>query len=159
MAQFIGGTDLQQKINIRLVLPGDTLELCAMNLEFNGCKRTAAEVAACLASGEELVAVALVLGQAAGFACAQRYRSFCYSACQGEITELYVCPAFRRRGIAQSLIAHLEDRLRQAGVEEMKILTNEKNDGALRLYEKCGYRRKSETVLQKDLPKHGPVNI
>ncbi|WP_244535747.1 GNAT family N-acetyltransferase [Lentibacillus halodurans] len=43
-----------------------------------------------------------------GFACAQSYRSFCYSSAQGEMTELYVEEKARRLGFASSLIALLE---------------------------------------------------
>jgi GNAT superfamily N-acetyltransferase len=52
----------------------------------------------------ELVAVAVNNDKIVGFACAQRFDSFCYNEPQAEITELYVEEAARKKGVATLLI-------------------------------------------------------
>ena len=149
---------MNKNTSIRLALPGDAINLSEMNREFNGCMRPIAAIAASLAVGGELVAIALADGSAAGFACAQHSHSFCYEPGQGEVTELYVRPAFRRRGIAADLLAFLEKELQKQGVNDIKILTGAENSNAIRVYERMGYRKKNETVLQKGL-QHGAVDL
>ncbi|MGI6566489.1 MAG: GNAT family N-acetyltransferase [Limnochordia bacterium] len=55
--------------------------------------------------------MARVNGSAAGFACAQLCSSFCYDWPFGEITEMYVRKAYRRRVVGSALLAFLEGQL------------------------------------------------
>ncbi len=55
---------------------------------------------------------------------------------EGEITDLAVFPAFRRRGIGEALLAALA---RTDGLERLLLDVRESNLPARRLYEKCGF--------------------
>ncbi len=57
----------------------------------------------------------------------------------GRISDLWVEPASRGRGIARALIAAAEGRLRTAGLKRVEITAVAGNAGALRLYRALGY--------------------
>jgi len=54
---------------------------------------------------------------------------------------LMVAPAHRRRGIGQALIAVVERAAWDAGERELVLETHADWHDALRLYERCGYRK------------------
>ncbi len=58
---------------------------------------------------------------------------------KGWINRLAVDPAYRRRGIAQSLIAEVERRLRGRGREIIAVLVEDWNEPSLELFQRCGY--------------------
>jgi ribosomal protein S18 acetylase RimI-like enzyme len=57
----------------------------------------------------------------------------------GKISDLWVEPAYRGRGIARALIRMAEARLRAAGVRRAEISAIPANADALRLYRSLGY--------------------
>jgi GNAT superfamily N-acetyltransferase len=59
---------------------------------------------------------------------------------QAEIKRVYVEPAFRRRGIAQLVVAALEDGAAAAGYAEIVLNSGREQPEALALYEDLGYR-------------------
>lgn len=137
---------------VRLATSSDADILSRLNVEFNdGIQRTATEVIESLNTGNELVAVVVISGEVVGFACAQCFQSFCYSAAYGEITEMYVRESARRKGGAVALIGFLEDQLRLRGVSSVKILTGRTNKPAIAAYGRCGYIQGEEVYLEKKL--------
>jgi ribosomal protein S18 acetylase RimI-like enzyme len=58
----------------------------------------------------------------------------------GEVESLSVAPAHRGAGIGSALLEALEAALREQGVEDLIIGALPGNDGAVRLYERRGYR-------------------
>lgn len=139
-------------IQVRLATSNDAGDLARLNFEFNGGeRRQAADIARNLNRNKELVVVAVTQNEIVGFGCAQSYQSFCYPAANGEITEMYVTEAARRKGAAAALIAFLEQALKERGVDNVKILTGSLNNPAIRTYETSGYVKCSETVLMKHL--------
>ena len=143
-------------IEVRIADSRDADELAAMNYEFNGVEVSDQHVISELANGRELVAIAVVNGSAAGFACGQVWSSFCYDWLFGEITEMYVRPAYRNRGVGAALLTFLEKRLKEQGVMSIKILTSQANERALKLYTSLGYEHKDDTaVLTKELDSNG----
>jgi ribosomal protein S18 acetylase RimI-like enzyme len=87
-------------------------------------------------------------------ACAQYYKSFCYTELCGEITEVYVREHARRKGLATGMISFLEKELIAKGVGDLKILANVNNEAAVSAYEKCGYARDTVVMLDKQLSRH-----
>lgn len=75
---------------------------------------------------------ALLDGQMAGFIAAERKPG----EQAGWIATVAVLPEYRRRGIAQSLIAQCEANL---GAPEMRLCVRVSNQGAIELYKKLGY--------------------
>ena len=57
-----------------------------------------------------------------------------------EIKRVYVEPAFRRRGLAQELVAELERSAAAAGHREVVLNTGDRQPEALALYSGVGYR-------------------
>jgi len=55
---------------------------------------------------------------------------------------LHVSRNFRRRGLAQRLLRAAEAQARWFGVDEMLLMVDQKNEAALKLYQKVGYRPK-----------------
>ncbi|MCX8152989.1 MAG: ribosomal protein S18-alanine N-acetyltransferase [Candidatus Bathyarchaeota archaeon] len=59
----------------------------------------------------------------------------------GHILTVNVAPAYRRRGIAQQLLAEIESMFRDKGVKECRLEVREDNIAGLNLYQKLGYRK------------------
>jgi len=69
---------------------------------------------------------------------------FCIAQIEGQIgyvVTLDVAPAWRRRGLARSLMAALESRVRENGAVSMALHVYVGNESAMRFYEKIGYGR------------------
>ncbi|NUU60709.1 GNAT family N-acetyltransferase [Paenibacillus agri] len=138
--------------NVRLATIQDAESLSSLNQEFNGGdKRSVSEIMKSLNSNNELVAVATIMDEVVGFACAQSMKSFCYNEAHGEITEMYVQESARRNGVATSLISFLEKQLLTRGVKTVKILTGRDNNPAIQTYELSGYIKDDEVMLKKKL--------
>ena len=56
-----------------------------------------------------------------------------------EVKRVYVVPAFRRLGLAQLLVAELEDSARAAGYRSVVLNSGDRQPEALALYEALGY--------------------
>ncbi|MBM7805515.1 GNAT superfamily N-acetyltransferase [Geodermatophilus bullaregiensis] len=56
-----------------------------------------------------------------------------------EVKRVYVEPAFRRRGLAQVLVAALEDSARRAGYRSVVLNSGDRQPEAIALYEGLGY--------------------
>ncbi|MET3847023.1 GNAT family N-acetyltransferase [Paenibacillus sp. OAE614] len=139
-------------IRVRLASVSDAEELSRLNQAFNGGdKRPPHQIMESLKINNELIAVAEMWSRVVGFGCAQSFHSFCYEEPQGEITELYVEEAARRRGIAGAIISCLEENLRKRGVKSVKVLTGKRNDAAIKTYEHCNYIKDDELMLTKTI--------
>ena len=57
-----------------------------------------------------------------------------------ELKRMYVQPASRRLGIAQQLLAELEQWTREKGYAKTRLQTAIKQPEAIALYRKCGYQ-------------------
>ncbi|HBU81628.1 MAG TPA: N-acetyltransferase [Paenibacillus sp.] len=141
----------EEKMDIRWANANDAEDLLKLNDAFNGVGTSVDEVKDSLALSDELIALAVINDQAVGFACAQYFKSFCYRGFLGEITEMYITEVARRRGLATLLISFIEDELRARGVTNMKILTGQRNEMAIKTYEKSNYEKTEEVLLQKKL--------
>jgi len=68
----------------------------------------------------------------------------------GRITDVYVEPSARRRGVAARLIAAAEDHFRAAGLRRVLLAVIAGNAGARAAYRRLGYRSYEE-ILEKPL--------
>ena len=140
---------------IRLADAGDAAQLLALNDEFNGAgNATLEDVSRSLRENrQEIVVVAEEAGELVGFVCAQRKRSFCYAEETAEITEVFVKPAFRRRGFARDMIAFAERHCAaNFPVRTFELLTGAQNRDAQSLYRGLGYVGDREKHFRKRLP-------
>src|SRR5688500_10766436 len=126
---------------IRLAIPADAGELARLNAAFNGTSDSAALIAARLVACAEIetALVAELNGQIGGFACVRVVPCVLYAEPYAELTELYVDPAFRRRGLGRALIAHAEQLARARGAIDLLIMTGVGNAAAQALYRAAGY--------------------
>ena len=126
---------------IRLATPADAADLARMNAAFNGIFDSAAQIAARLAACADIETAILAEldGQAGGFACVRVVPCVLYAEPYAELTELYVEPAFRRRGLGRALIARAEQLARARGAADLLIMTGVGNPAAQALYRAAGY--------------------
>src|SRR5262245_12985267 len=126
---------------IRLATSADADDLARMNAAFNGVSDSAAEIAARLAACADIETAILAEldGQVGGFACVRIVPCVLYAELYAELTELYVEPAFRRRGLGRALIGYAEELARARGASELLIMTGVGNAAAQALYRAVGY--------------------
>lgn len=89
--------------------------------------------------GVETVLVAYAGGEAAGFTSLRIIPYLDQDTPYAEVTQLYVRPAFRRRGIALRLVETAEERAQGAGASCLHILTGADNEDAQSFYRSAGY--------------------
>ena len=92
-------------------------------------------------------------GEPAGFLCGLIKRSACYREPSAEVTELYVRPAFRRRGLAGALVEAFLQGCRREGVREVTLLTGGDNRQARAFYEGQGFSPSGEAPLPAGIVK------
>jgi putative acetyltransferase len=61
----------------------------------------------------------------------------------GEVKRMYVRPASRGMGIGEALLAALAAQARLRGLRLLRLETGVSQPEALRLYERCGFRRRA----------------
>ena len=140
------------EITVRKAAESDAQALYILNREFNGAEgtSTAEGIARSLRENPaETVLLALADGVPAGFACGQVHTSMCYPGAPGELTELYVREAYRRRGIASRLLSALEAEFRGRSIPELLLVTGTANEAARAFYESRGYYATSHVIYLK----------
>jgi ribosomal protein S18 acetylase RimI-like enzyme len=65
---------------------------------------------------------------------------------KGWINRLAVHPSYRHRGLAKKLVAEVEDRLSQVGLEVIAGLIEQGNTASLQLFQSLGYERAWDAV-------------
>lgn len=141
-------------MEIRPATQNDLDALLEMNAAFNGAHCTErSSMARALENPRELVLLAFVEGQAAGFCCCQRLSSVCYRDDFVQVEELYIRGEFRRRGVGRALLAFAENLYARDGIRYFHLCTGLDNTGAQALYEAFGFGR-SGYRYTKVLPEH-----
>ena len=118
---------------IRLASVGDAGELERLNAEFNGKGKTTEESirASLLTNRREIVIVADGNGgRLAGFVCVQLKKSFCYDEYMPEITEVYVRPEYRGRGVAREMLTSRRNTAKIYRLHSFELLTGSDNTAA-----------------------------
>jgi ribosomal protein S18 acetylase RimI-like enzyme len=65
----------------------------------------------------------------------------------GYIHDVWVEPAFRRRGVATRMVAECLRRFRAIGATQVRLETAAKNEAARRLFAAAGFRRDAITMI------------
>lgn len=137
---------------VRIAGEQDAQQLLLLNDEFNGIGETSLENVKIFLSynPQEVVIVDEEDGQLTGFLCVQLKKSFCYKAVHAEITEVYVKPACRRKGIAGRMLAFAQTYCASRySVHKLELLTGEENAEAQSVYRRLGYQQDGEIHLSK----------
>lgn len=136
----------------RVATVDDAETLARLNRDFNGVNEPTERLVQRMhhPARVETPILAEIDGVAAGFAALRVVPYVLYDAPHAELTELYVDPAFRRRGAGQALIAHAA-RLAQAhGATTLLVLTDFYNDDAQMLYRRSGFVN-HDLAMEKEL--------
>ena len=137
---------------VRIATANDAEQLNILNIEFNGEDETSIEnIRNFLKNNkQEVVIVAEEDDMLVGFVCVQLKKSFCYDDYTPEITEVYVKPAYRKRGIASEMISFAENYCsKNYPVHKFELLTGVENLVAQSVYNKLGYADDKELHLSK----------
>ena len=139
---------------VRIATVRDAGQLSVLNDEFNGKDETTIDNIrnSIINNKQEVVIVADENGVLAGFVCVQLKKSFCYNDYMPEITEVYVVPTYRKRGIASEMITFAENYCTQNyPLHKYELLTGKKNTVAQSVYGKLGYIDDNELHLSKQI--------
>lgn len=128
-------------VQTRIATPDDAPALARLNTAFNETSDTAEQIAVRLRDPRrvEMPILAEIDGSAVGFAAVRVVPSVFYAEPYAELTELYVEAAFRRQGVARALVAHAEQLAREAGANQLYLLTGIDNEDAQQFYGAVGY--------------------
>ena len=133
---------------IRLASVGDAGELERLNAEFNGKGKTTEESirASLLTNRREVVIVA------DGAVCVQLKKSFCYNEYMPEITEVYVRPEYRGRGVAREMLTFAQEYCKKIyPLHSFELLTGSDNTAAQKLYSAIGFECDGEMHMSKQV--------
>lgn len=67
------------------------------------------------------------------------YIGYWWSFFEVQITFLAVHPDFRRQGVAERLVGHIYNELREMDIETIQLEVRASNTPAINLYKKCGF--------------------
>jgi ribosomal protein S18 acetylase RimI-like enzyme len=128
-------------MHIRIAATADAVALADLNKEYNEVDATPEQMATQIAAarGHETALIAEDGGEVAGFACLRLVRCVCYAQPHAEVTELYIRPAHRRKGVGAALMRHAEKLAQEAGATELFLDTGFYNHDAQTLYRSLGY--------------------
>ena len=141
---------------VRIATVNDAEQLNILNIEFNGEGEASIDnIRDCLENNiQEVVIVAEEDDMLVGFVCVQLKRSFCYEDYMPEITEVYVRPEYRKRGIAGEMISFAEAYCsKKYPVHKYELLTGKENFVAQSVYSRLGYTDDREIHLSKRVKK------
>jgi ribosomal protein S18 acetylase RimI-like enzyme len=74
-----------------------------------------------------------------GFACLRLFATVLYPTPYAEVSELYVEPEVRRRGVGLALLDHLAALAKAAGAGELFVMTDAENLPAREIYARRGF--------------------
>jgi len=65
---------------------------------------------------------------------------------KGWINRVAVAPEFQRQNIAKKLIAEVEDRFSELGIDIISCLVEDWNTKSLKVFEKLGYKKHTDIL-------------
>jgi ribosomal protein S18 acetylase RimI-like enzyme len=128
-------------ITVRQATPDDAAALAPLLNHFDGMGAAPAQVAARIRACRGVVTTFLgeIDGEPVGFAFLRLVPHIQGDEPYAELTDIFVEPAFRRRGVARALLAHVEAAARVAGASEVVLITGCDNETAQAAYRAAGY--------------------
>ena len=145
---------------VRIATVDDAEQLNILNIEFNGENEAGIESIrdSLLNNKQEVVIVAAEDNMLVGFVCVQLKKSFCYDDYMPEITEVYVRPTHRKRGVASEMITFAEDYCSgKYPLHKYELLTGKANLAAQSVYKKLGYEDDLKLHLSKRIKRNNEM--
>lgn len=130
-----------EQVSVRRATPVDAAGLAVLLNRFDETGVTPPQVAARMRACAQVLTtyVAEIEGRMAGFACLRLIPHLQGDAPYAELTDLYVDPPSRRRGVARALMDRIEGEALAAGAYEVVVITGVDNDPAKAAYQMQGY--------------------
>ena len=138
-------------MEVRIATIDDISDLFELNALFENDTTLELMKASLIENDNEVVCIAHVNGVAAGYCCGLIIKSMCYSSIRVDIESLYVKDDYRGQGIGEALVKCLEEDVYARGIYHLHIITHSTNTKAQSLYEKLGYSKTGEIMLDKTL--------
>ena len=139
-------------IRIKKAELSDAEALYNLNRAFNGDCTTMELISISLCNNEnEIVLIAYVDDNPAGFLCGEICHSMCYETLHGEVGELFVHEEYRKQGVAKRLISQIENEFKKVGICTVDIATSVENLSAQVFYAGCGYTGKTKFIYRKNI--------
>ena len=159
---------MEREFFIRRAGPKDVDELTSLLLEFNAAMAKLNPVFKELAGdgtehfreqalkgiddrGGEFVLVADAGGKIAGLVfCETKKRPNAFKVKSiGHISELFVLPKFRKKGIAKALVKEAEKEFRKRKLKHIFLKANSNNPNALKTYQALGFKEYKKEMTKK----------
>jgi GNAT superfamily N-acetyltransferase len=139
------------ELSLRIAAPSDAEALAELNRLFNQADEPAELWAERLADPRQIeqAILAEVNGQIVGMAGLRLAPGLFYPEPQAEVTELYVLPDFRHKGVGRALLEKAEALARQAGANELLIRVDAENEPARLLYHSLGYEEGDLSLIKE----------
>jgi ribosomal protein S18 acetylase RimI-like enzyme len=145
---------------LRLATEQDVSVLLEMMEDFNrseliSWEPSATEVALRKLLREPALGQAVVLedgGRVQGYAVLTYGYDLEFAGRDAYLTELYLRPEARGRGLGKWLLAGVEERAREAGVQALHLMVRPENRTALTLYQRAGFEVPPRVFLTKRHP-------
>lgn len=131
-------------ITIRPATPADAPAILRLNIAANDQRDSVEGIAARLTScaNVETLYLAERDGQILGFITLRLLPQICDPVPYAEVWELYIDAPYRRQGVGQQLMDHVEAIARQAGAVQIVLVTHLKNRNAQLFYRAVGYEQR-----------------
>lgn len=128
-------------ITIRPATPADAGEILRLNHAHNDARDNIEGIAARLASCPPLETLYLAEqdGRVLGYITLRLIPQICDPIPYAEVWELYIDAPYRRLGVGQQLMAHVEQVAQAAGATQIVLVTSMKNQNAQHFYRAVGY--------------------
>jgi ribosomal protein S18 acetylase RimI-like enzyme len=128
-------------LEVRQLLPSNAEALAQLQSAFIGETVHPIEAAARLAASKtiEHPFIAEIDGQAVGFASLRLVPYLGEEAPYAELTELFIMPDFRRKGVAQALIEAVAALAQKRGATSLIVMTGHDNEAAIAAYRRAGF--------------------
>jgi ribosomal protein S18 acetylase RimI-like enzyme len=92
-------------------------------------------------------------GQVQGYAVVTYGYDLEFAGRDAYLTEFYLRPEVRGRGLGKWMLARVEERALEAGVQALHLMVRPENGPALTLYQRAGFEPPPRVFLTKRLPR------
>jgi ribosomal protein S18 acetylase RimI-like enzyme len=146
-------------VSLRRAARADAPRLLGMMADFNGGEQIDLPVAVLapaldrLLASDDLGRVWLVeaAGEIAGYAVLTFGYDLEFAGRDAFLTELYLCPAARGRGLGRQVLGAIEQAAATLGIKAIHLMVRPENSAAVALYLAAGYASPPRTMLSKTL--------
>lgn len=138
-------------ITVRLATESDVEDLFVLNALFENTTTKEMMRKSIFENDREIICIAFMDNIAVGYCTGLIVKSMCYSENRADIEALYVKEEYRRRGIGAALVRHLENEAVSRGIYHFHLNTYANNIRAQSLYQKNGYSKTGEILLEKTI--------